>query len=323
MKHIYLTRSLPEAGLKLLRKAKIAMDIFPKDRPMKRYELLRALHAKPYDGLVTLLTDTIDREVLLAAGPQLKIVANYAVGFDNIELKAAKEQRVAVANAPGDDIAESVAEHTIALLFALTHRLVEADQFTRAGLYRGWSPELLLGNNLMGKTLGIVGMGRIGRAVARRMAEGFHTRILYTNAHGDTEAERDFGAKRVSLPILLRQSDLVSLHVPLTPSTHHLINANALAKMKKSAFLINTSRGSVVEEQALIQALENHRIAGAALDVYEHEPLVPKALRRMRQVVLTPHTASATKEVRDAMALRTANNIIAALHGESIPYRVI
>lgn len=323
MKHVFLTRRIPDAGIKLLHKARIATDIFPHDHPIERKELLKALRAKPYDGIITLLTDNIDEEVLRAAGPQLAIVANYAVGFDNISLKAAKEHRVAVANTPGDDIAESVAEHAIALMFALAHRIVEADTFARSGTYSGWSPSLLLGNDLFGKTVGIVGMGRIGHAIARRLAEGFGMRILYTNKHGDTQAEHEFGAKRVSLAMLLRQSDIVSLHLPLTPNTRHLINASAFQKMKRSAFLINTARGSIVEESALIHALETHRIAGAALDVFEHEPAIPKTMRKLSNIVLTPHTASATVSVRNAMAVRTAQNIIAALNHKPIPYRVI
>ncbi|MEK7108408.1 MAG: D-glycerate dehydrogenase [Patescibacteria group bacterium] len=315
MPHIFVTRPIPDAGLKLLRSKKCVVDVYPHDQPIPRGELLKRLKAKKYDGLISILTDRIDATVLKAAGPQLKVIANYAVGFDNIDVEAARHHGVTITNTPGPEISESVAEHTIALLFALTHRIVEADQFARDGRYKSWGPQQLLGTDVIGKTIGLVGMGRIGQALARRLYDGFGVKIVYTNQTRDVGVEHRERARRLTLPLLLKTADIVSLHVPLTAQTHHLISIRELKIMKPTAFLINTSRGPVVDEAALINALKKKQIAGAALDVFEHEPKIPPALKRMQNVVLTPHTASATVETRQTMSRRAAENILAVLAG--------
>lgn len=318
-KRILITRPIPDAGIALLKKKRYLVDVYPKNQPIPRKELLKRLRAHKYDALLSILTDTIDTTVLKTAGPQLKIVANYAVGFDNIDLAAAAKHQVIVTNAPGPEINESVAEHVIALLFALAHRIVESDDFARAGRYTGWGPQQFLGTDVTGKTLGIVGMGQIGMQVARRLYDGFGMRIFYSNPEAVPEADRAYGAVHTPLKQLLKQSDFITLHVPLLPQTHHLIGRAELGMMKKTAFLINTSRGPVVDEQALISALTHNRIAGAGLDVYEFEPRIPAALRKSPRVITTPHTASATIETRQAMSRRAAENIIAVLSGKPAP----
>ena len=319
MKRVFVTRPIPESGLRLLRSKKVRVDVFPKDRPIRQRELRRALKRVAYDGIVTILTDAVDEKFFQAAGPSLKVVANYAVGYDNIDLKAAARHKVMVTNTPGPEISEAVAEHTLALLFALLRRVVEADEYLRRGKYKAWGPKLLLGTDLIGKTVGIVGMGRIGEALARRVYDGFGVKILYTNESGNRTAEEKYLAKRVSLDALLKRADIVSLHVPLTKETRHLIGKRELRAMKPSAFLINTSRGPVVDEAALIEVLEGNVIAGAALDVFEHEPKIPRALRQLQNVVLTPHTASATVKVRETMSRRAAENLLAVFAGKTPP----
>ncbi|HLD17839.1 MAG TPA: D-glycerate dehydrogenase [Patescibacteria group bacterium] len=325
--HIFITRDIPDEGIKLLRKRKgIKLDIYKGDRAIPRLELFKRVRG--VDILLSLLTDNIDAEVFKAAGVQLKMVANYAVGFDNIDLKEAAKRGIVVTNTPGDEIAESVAEHALALLFALAHRIVEADTFMRTGKYHGWGPKMLLGTDVMGKTVGIVGAGRIGGYFARRLADGFGVKILYTNRKPDLDLEKKYGAKFVPLKELLKNADFVSLHVPLTPETRHLIGTKQLQTMKKTAFLINTARGPIIDEHALVQALKKGKIAGAALDVYECEPFVAcnardiTELRRLPNVVLTPHTASATVETRQAMSRRAAENILAFLDGKTPPNAV-
>ncbi len=323
MPRVFVTRPIPTDGLKLLRSKGCTVDVYPHDQPIPRGELLKCLKAKKYDALIPILTDRIDGAVFKAAGPSLKVVANYAVGFDNVDLIAAKKYGVIITNTPGPEISESVAEHTIALLFALTHRIIESDQFARDGRYKSWGPQQLLGTDVIGKTIGIVGMGRIGQALARRLYDGFGVKIVYTNQKRDIASEKHDRAKRLKLHALLKAADIVTLHVPLTPQTHHLISARELKLMKPTAFLINTSRGPVVDETALIAALQKKEISGAALDVYEHEPKIPAALKRMQNVVLTPHTASATVETRQTMSRRAAENILAVLKGKTPPNLVV
>lgn len=314
MRRIFITRNIPEAGIKMLRARRgINIDIFEKDRAISRWELLR--RARGADVILSILTDKIDGAVMDAAGPQLRMIANYAVGFDNVDLAAAKTRNITVTNAPCPEISESVAEHVIALIFALAHRVVETDEFTRRGKYKGWGPQLLLGSDVAGKTLGIVGAGAIGSALARRMRDGFGAHILYHDVHKNPDFEKAFGATYKTLPQLLKGSDFVSLHVPLLPATHHLISEKELRAMKSTGYLINTARGPVVDQAALISALKNGDIAGAGLDVFEHEPSVPRALRKLPNAVITPHTASATRETRDAMSRQVATNILAFLSG--------
>ncbi len=315
--HIFITRQIPEAGIKLLKKAGHTLRIAPQDAILSRKELIKGVRGA--DAILSLLTDKIDDEVLKAAGPGLKIVANYAVGFDNIDLIAAAKRGIIVTNTPVPEMSEAVADHALSLILGLAHRVVEADRFTRAKKYKGWSPNLLLGTDLAGKTLGIIGLGRIGMAVAARAVLGFHMRCVYFSSRRDHAFEKHFHATYASLGKVLKTSDFVTLHVPLTPKTRHLISTKQLAQMKPTSYLINTSRGPIVDEKALVRALKSKQIAGAALDVYECEPAIDcdltdtLELRRCENTILTPHTGSATIEARDAMSICAAKNIIAVL----------
>ncbi len=320
---IFVTRKIPDAGLKLLcAKKNFRVRVSPHDRVLAKEELKKAV--KGVDAILSLLTDKIDGDVLDAAGSKLKVVANYAVGFDNIDLDAAKKRGVIVTNTPGDLVTEAVAEHTFALIMALAHRIAESDAFTKQGKYKGWEPMLLTGTLLLGKTLGVVGLGRIGIGVARRAVKGMGMKVVYFDQRRNEDFEKEYGAKYMrTLDALLKISDVVSLHVPLLPSTRHLISTKQFAKMKTTAFLVNTARGPVVDEKALLQALTKKKIAGAALDVFECEPAIDcdltdhLELKKMPNVILTPHTASASKEARDQMAELAAQNIIAVLGGKA------
>lgn len=327
MTRIFITRQIPDEGIKMLKKRKsIKLDIYEKDKKIPRRELLKRV--KGCDIILPILTEKIDAQIMNIAGPQLKMIANYTVGFNNVDLAAATERGIVVTNAPGPQIVESVAEHAIALIFALTHRIVETDRFTRAGKYKGWGPMMFLGTDIAGKTLGIIGAGRIGAGVAKRLYNGFGLKIIYHNPTRNKDLERKYKAKYRSKMQLLKEADIVSLHVPLVPSTHHLISTKELKAMKKTAFLINTARGPVIDELALVKALTKGEIAGAGLDVYECEPLIdcnPRdnyELRKLPNVVLTPHTASATHETRQAMSCIAAKNILAFLDGKRIPNKI-
>ena len=313
---MFVTRRIPDAGLKLL-KTRCIVRVYPQDQPISRQELIK--NVRWCDALLCLLTDKIDREIL-AVNPRLQVVSNYAVGFDNIDLKSATEKGIPVTNTPGT-LEDAVAEHTFALLFTLTKRIVEADRFTRAGKYHAWAPLLFIGTQLKGKILGIVGLGRIGSLVAEK-AVAMGIDVLYSDVRRNTDFEKQFNARYVKLPELLRTSDFVSLHVPLVPATRHLIGKKELNQMKRTAYLINTSRGPVVDENALVAALQKKRIAGAALDVYEFEPKIASGLKRLDRVVLTPHIASATLEARQAMSKIAAENILAVLAGREAPFTV-
>jgi glyoxylate reductase len=326
MVKIFVTRDIPDHGIKLLKARKgVQLSVYKEDKAISRAELLKRV--KGVDVLLSLLTDKIDAGVMDAAGPKLKMIANYAVGFDNIDLKAAAERNIMVTNAAAPEVSESVAEHAIAMIFALAHRIVETDTWTRQGKYKGWGPKMFLGGDLKGKTLGLIGAGAIGSAIARRLRDGFDVNIVYADIKRNEKLEAE-GAKYLKQDQLLRQSDFVSLHVPLLPATHHLISTKELKLMKKTAFLINTSRGPIVDEIALVKALLRGDIAGAGLDVYECEPLIdcnPKdmyELRKLPNVVLTPHTASATIEARQAMSTTAAKNILAFLDGKQPPNAV-
>jgi glyoxylate reductase len=311
---VLVTRRIPEEGLGLL-KGKVQLDLWEEDRVIPRSSLLKRV--KGVEGLLPLLTDTIDGAVMDAAGEQLKVISNYAVGFNNIDVEAATKRGVMVTNTPGV-LTASVSEHAIALLLATARRVAESDRFTRAGQYKGWAPLLLLGSELEGKTLGIVGLGRIGSRVAEIAVRGFGMKVLYCDPKKNRQFEKKLKAKFCkNLPTLLREADFVSLHVPLLPSTRHLIKAKELRLMKKTAYLVNTSRGPVVDEKALVKALKERWIAGAALDVFEREPKLAPGLARLDNVVLTPHTASATLETRGAMARLAAEGLLEALSGKT------
>jgi len=314
---VFVTREIPKIGLELLEKAGFEINLRGNELPPTRDELLEGV--KDADALLCLLTDKISRDVL-EAGKNLKIVSNYAVGYDNIDVDAATELGIIVTNTPGV-LTDATAELAWALLFAVARRIVEADKFTRAGKFKGWHPTLLLGFELKGKTLGIIGAGRIGTAMALK-SKGFKMKVLYFSRHRNERLERELGAKMVSLDELLKESDFVSLHVPLTSETFHLIGERELNLMKPTAILINTSRGAVVDEQALIKALQNRRIAGAGLDVFENEPEVPDELKKLENVVITPHIGSATHNARESMALMAAQAIVDVLNGR-IPQNVV
>jgi len=268
---------------------------------------------------LSVLTDKIDAEIMEVGLPTVKIIANYAVGFDNIDLEAAKQSNLMVTNTPGV-LTNTVAEHTFALMLSIAHRISEADRFSRADKYKAWGPSLLLGTDLSGKTLGVVGLGRIGTRVALHAVRGFEMKILYTDPKANPEFEKEFGAQYFErIDDMLPHCDFVSIHVPLLDSTHHLINEEKLKMMKKTAYLINTSRGQIVDEKYLAEALKNGVIRGAAIDVFEFEPEITPELKNLDNVILTPHIASATEETRNKMAEMAAQNIIEALEGRTPP----
>lgn len=319
---IFVTRRIPEVGLRWMREGGHEVVVSDKDGVLTPEELMTELSEKPYEGVVSLLTDTIGPDILEAA-PNVKIVANYAVGYNNIAVKELNDRGVIVTNTPGV-LTDTVAEYATALILAVAKRIPEADRFTRAGKYVGWAPELLLGSDLMGKTLGIVGAGRIGSGTAKRLKEGFGMRVIYTDIARSEPLEQETGAEyREQLDDLLREADVVSIHVPLLPATKHLINAERLAMMKSSAYLINTSRGPVVDEVALVEALKNGTIRGAGLDVFEDEPALKPGLAELENVILTPHIASGSEETRGKMSEIVAINVNEFFLGHEVPNKVV
>jgi glyoxylate reductase len=305
MSAILVTRKLPSSVLAKLR-AVADVDLYTGDAAIPAGELRARVAGK--DALICLLTDGVDRTVIDAA-PALRVIANVAVGYNNIDLAYARSRGIVVTNTP-DVLTESVADFTWALILAITRRLSEGERLVRRGEWKGWALDLLLGTELRGKQLGLVGVGRIGRAVAARAA-AFGMRVAYTSRR---EIECP-GAEPMPLDRLLLTSDIVSLHVPLTPETRHLIDKRALTRMKRSAYLINTARGPVVDEASLAWALQHHLLAGAALDVYENEPAVHPDLLSLENVLLVPHLASGTTETRTAMADLAVANVLAVLGG--------
>ncbi len=314
MKSVFITRKIPDLGVNILKANGCEVDVSPHDRPLTKAELIAAVKIKPYDAVLTLLTDKIDAEVMDAA-PTVKIFANYTIGFDNLDINEGKRRGVYMTNAPGGG-ADRVAEHTWALLLALTCRVVEGDKFMRSGKYVGWDPMLLAGIKLSGKTFGLIGAGRIGTEVARIAAKGFGMRIAYHDIVRNQKIESLHNATWwPTLEDVLKQSDVVSLHVPLTPETQHFMNEKHFKMMKPAAYLVNTSRGQVVDEVALVSALKAKTIAGAGLDVFENEPAMAPGLADLPNVVLTPHIASASGDSRDDMARISTQNIVAVLGG--------
>ena len=309
---VFITRKIPEAGINLL-KQHCQVEVYTADRAVPRDELINGV--KWGDALLCLLTDSIDEEVI-SANPKLIIIANYAVGFDNVDVKAATARGIAVTNTP-EVLTDAVAEHTFALMMAIARRIPESDRFTRAGKYQGWEPMLLLGTELMGKTLGVIGLGRIGAGVAQRAVRGMGMNILYNDIQRNLQFEETYQAKFAEIDDLLREADFITTHLPLLPSTRHFIGRRQLELMKNTAYLINTSRGPVIDERALVDALKEKEIAGAALDVYEFEPELSAGLAKLDNVVLTPHTASATDETRTAMSELAARNILNVLRGKA------
>ncbi len=317
-KKVYITRQIPESGINKLKEKGFEVDINEEDKVLNREELLTALKSKTYDAVLCLLTDQIDGEIFDAC-PSAKIFANYAVGYNNINVEDAKKRDVKISNTPGV-LTETVAEHTFALLMAISKRIVEADKFTREGKYKGWAPMLFLGTDLLGKTLGVVGLGRIGAQVAKHAANGFGMNVVYYDIKRNEEFEKESGASfKENVDDVLKEADFISVHVPLLDSTKHLINEERLSIMKENAYLINTSRGPVVDENALVKILKDKKIKGAALDVFEEEPELAEGLADLENVILTPHVASATEGTRSKMSEMAAENIIAVLEGKEAP----
>ncbi len=311
---VYVTRKIPEIGIKILKDKGYEVNINSKDRPLNKQELISELKGNDYDAVLSLLTDTIDVEVMDSA-PTVKIFANFAIGYNNLDLVEAKKRGIYVSNTPGGG-ADRVAEHTWALILALTCRVVEGDRYLREGKFNGWDPMLLHGTKLAGKTLGILGSGRIGADVAHRAKNGFGMDVIYYDVKRNEQLEKEINAKFYeTVDDVLKNSDIVSIHVPLLDSTHHLINDERLSIMKPSAYLINTSRGPVIDENALVKALKNNVIKGAGLDVFEFEPKLAEGLSTLPNVVITPHIASGTEEARIDMATISASNIVDCLSG--------
>src|SRR5918997_975563 len=306
---VLVTREIPEAGLGLLDGFDVRVLY---ERPPERGELLEAVRGA--NGILSTATEKMDGEVMDAAGDGLEVIANMAVGYDNIDVEAADERGIVVTNTPGV-LDEATADIAFLLLLAAARRLGEGERMLRGGRWEWWGPKQLRGLDVWGRTLGIVGMGRIGQAVARR-ARGFGMEILYHNSYRNEDAENELAARYLGLEDLLRESDFVSVHTPLTEETRHLIGGRELDLMKPTAVLVNTSRGPVVDEVSLADALESRRIFAAGLDVYEEEPKVHPKLLELENVVLAPHIGSASMETRDRMATLAAENLRAVLRGE-------
>lgn len=312
---VFVTRIIPERGLKMVREF-CSAEVWEEELPPPKAVILEKVRG--IDGLLCLLTDPIDAEVMDAAGPQLKVISQMAVGFDNVDVAEATRRGIPVGHTPGV-LTEATADFAFTLLASAARRVVEAAAYVKAGRWKTWGPTLLLGADLWGATLGIIGFGRIGRAVARR-ARGFNMRLIYYDVWPNEEVAAELGAEYLPLDDLLRQADFVTLHVPLTPETYHLIGERELKLMKLSALLINTSRGPVVDPEALYQALVNGDIAGAALDVTEPEPIpMDSPLLTLPNCLIVPHIASASISSRNRMAEMAAANLIAGLKGERLP----
>ncbi len=320
--NIVVSYKIPEEGIDLLKQHTYTLHVHEEETPLSKEELMTLLKTTKADALLCLLTDTIDEEVMKAS-PSLKVISNYAVGYNNIDIEAAKRNSIAVTNTPGV-LTNSVAEHTVSLLLSSMRRIVEADAFTRKGEYKGWRPQLFLGDDLSTKTICIIGGGRIGTRVAEIIHKGFSSSIIYHDVAPREEMETLSRARFFpSLDEALKDADVVLIHLPLLESTHHLFNRERFHAMKKGAYLVNTSRGAIVEENALVQALKENNLKGVALDVFENEPLVSQSLIDDPRVILTPHIASATYETRGAMSCLAAQNIINILSGKEPLHRVV
>lgn len=310
---VFVTRKIPGNHLEKLEKLGYEVSVSEFDRALTGEELVERV--KGVDAIISMVTERVDGDLMDVAGPQLKIIANYAVGFDNIDVGSATDRGIVVTNTPSDEVNESVAEHTWSLILALANRIVEADEFVRQGHFRGWEPDLFLGTNLIGKTLGIIGLGRIGTMVARR-AQGWKMQIVYFKRTRDLTCEKEMGILYCPLEDVLKKSDFLTLHVPLTEETRYMINKETLAKMKKGAYLINTARGKIVNEKHLIDALKSEQLAGAALDVFDDENDVSSELLKMSNTITTPHIGSATHQAREKMGEMAIEAIIEALSGK-------
>ena len=311
---VFVTRAIPDKGLDLVRDF-CDIDLWSDELPPSQDELSQRVHGT--DGILSLLTDKIDGELMDAAGAQLKVISNFAVGFDNIDVSAATARKIPVGNTP-DVLTDATADFAFTLMMSAGRRILEGDRYVREKKWKTWNPMLLLGVEMKGATLGLVGFGRIGKAMARR-AVGFDMRVIYYDPM-ETKSNPEFNATSVDFETLLEESDFISLHTPLTPDTHHLIDSEALAKMKPNAVLVNTSRGPVVDLDALHNALKEEKIFAAGLDVTEPEPLpLDHPLLKLDNIVIMPHIASASKAARDKMSWIAAKNLIAGLKGEHLP----
>lgn len=318
MANVFITAAIPQAALKVLQNAGLNVESYTGSGLITKDELIKKVAGKDY--LITPLSTQVDQDVI-DADPQLKLIANYGAGFNNIDVKYAREKNIPVTNTPKVSTT-STAEVTTGLIISLAHRIVEGDKLMRTTGFAGWAPLFFLGHELAGKTLGIFGMGQIGQAVAKRMA-AFDMKIIYTQRHQLTpEIEQKLNAKFVSMEELIKQSDILTLHAPLTPETKHILGTEQFKQMKNSAYLINASRGPVIDEGALLTVLQNHELAGAALDVYEKEPEVADDFKKLDNVILTPHIGNATVEARDAMANIVANNVVLMNQGKAPLYVV-
>lgn len=309
---VFVTRPIPGNALERLRKF-ADVEFRATDDVISKEELLKGVRGK--DALLSILTDPVDQEVI-AAGDKLRLISNYGAGFDKVDVEAATKRGILLTNTP-DALTETTADTTMGLMLAIARRIVEGDRYTRECRYDGWGPSFFLGADVHGKTLGIVGMGKIGLAVAKRALHGFNMKVLYNDRGGVVPEAEAEGAKAASLEELLKASDYVSLHVPLNAQTENLINQKTLALMKPTAFLVNTSRGNVVDQKALAQALKDKKLAGAALDVYEGEPKPPVELIPFPNAVLAPHIASASLETRAHMSDMAVDAIIDFFSGKT------
>jgi lactate dehydrogenase-like 2-hydroxyacid dehydrogenase len=307
---VYITRLIPQENIDALR-SEFDVEVNMEDRALSPSELKEKVHGR--SAVVSLLTDNITGDVLDAAGPQCKIVANYAVGFNNFDVNAATARKIILTNTPGV-LDDATATHTFTLLLSVARRIAEADKFVRTGKWRGWSPMFFVGLDVDRRTLGIAGLGRIGKNVARK-ARGFDMRIIYSDVQRDQAFESESGAVFVDKETLLRESDYLTLHVPLLPETRHYISTAEFKKMKRTAVLINASRGPVVDEKALVEALREKLIFGAGLDVFENEPSVEPGLMELDNVIIVPHVASATPATRIDMGNIVVANISNVLNG--------
>lgn len=305
---VFITRELPEIAFRLLKENKISFDYYKKDQPIPRKLLLQKINNCA--ALISLLTEKIDKEVIDQM-PGCKIIANYAVGYNNIDIDYAKKKNIIVTNTP-DVLTESTADLTMALVLSCARRLSEGEKLLRTKKFKGWKPKLLLGMELKNKTFGILGAGRIGSAVARR-AKSFGTNIIYVDSNRNQKLEKETAAKKVSLNNLLEYSDILSVHLPLNSQTHHFLNQERLSQLKRNSILINTTRGEIIDEKALIQLLEGKRIMAVGLDVFENEPNINSELLKFQNVLVLPHLGSATKEARDGMADLAVKNVINVL----------
>lgn len=311
LKNILITDIIPAVGVNLL-KEHYNVTMNTSGVSLTKEDMIESFNQ--YDGIVTSLTNPIDKDVINAC-PNVKIMANYAVGYNNVDIETATKQGLIVTNTP-DVLSDTTAETAWSLLFAVSRRIIEADRYVRDGNWKKFSSNLFLGRDIFNKTLGIVGAGSIGRRFAEK-ARGYHMTILYYNRHRDFEFEKQYNAQYVALEQLLSDSDFVSLHVPLNEETHHLIGEEELSLMKETAILINTARGAIIDEAALVKALQEKKIYGAGLDVFEDEPHVPEALFALDNVVLLPHIGSSSTETRDRMSELVAHNIINVLEGRA------